>query len=340
VNIPLRLGILSVPMSPLLTVILVILLVAFAAICSGLNIGLMSLHPAELKRKAKLGDKRAKRVYPFRKNAHLSLAAILLSNVAFASATALVLGNALNGFIAGIISTLLLVIFGELAPQALFAKHALRICSLLTPLLKLMVIVTYPASKPLQLLMDRLFGTHDGAGLHSRRELGLMMSEHVNHEDSELDDDEVEIIRGALLLSEKQVVDIMTPMESVYWLSEDTVIDGAKIDEIKAARRSRIPVFNKTLTKCRGILLMKDLVDIDFDEQNFPITSLRLHPTKVVGAKTALDTMFRRFIAARTHLIPVEKNDEIAGIITIEDLIEEIIGHEIIDESDHANSRV
>ncbi len=321
------------------TALLVFVLVLMAAVCSGLNIALMSLHPAELKRKVKLGNRDAKRVYPFRKNAHLTLAAILLANVAFATATALVLGDALNGLIAGAITTILLVVFSELAPQALFAKHALRATSLLAPLLKLMVIATYPVSKPLQLIMDKIFGLHDAMGLHSRRELGLMINEHLGHLESELDDDEIEIIKGALLLSEKQVSDIMTPIKSVYWLSPDTLIDGDKIDEIKASNRSRIPIFNNDFTKCYGILLMKDLVDINFDGHNQRVDELHLHPTKLVGARTALDTMFRRFIAARTHLIPVEKNDHIVGIITIEDLIEEIIGHEIIDESDHANQR-
>lgn len=125
----------------------------------------------------------------------------------------------------------------------------------------------------------------------------------------------------------------------MFWLKIDTIIDGTEIDNIKNEGCSRIPIFNTSLTKCHGILLMKDLVDIDFNIHSCRVDQMPLHPTKLVGARTALDTMFRRFIAARTHLIPVEKNDDIVGIITIEDLIEEIIGHEIVDESDHANSR-
>lgn len=317
----------------------VIFLIALAAVCSGLNISLISLSPNDLKRKAKLGDRRAKRVLPLRQNAHLSLASILLVNAGAASTTPLVLHNHLNGISAVAISTFLLVIFGELAPQALFTKHALSLCSYFSPLLKLMIIATYPISKPLQLGFDRVVGRQDEQALHSRRELGLLISDHLGEPQSDLDDDEVEIIKGALQLSEKQVGEIMTPIERVYWLSRDDLIDDKKIDEIKAANWSRLPVFNKNLTKCYGILRMKDLVDIDFDEKSYPISELKLHPAKTVGSRTALDTMFRKFIGARTHLMPVEKNDEIVGVITIEDLIEEIIGHEIIDESDHLTRR-
>ncbi len=51
-------------------------------------------------------------------------------------------------------------------------------------------------------------------------------------------------------------------------------------------------------------------------------------------AMTALDTMFRKFISAKTHLMVIERDDKIAGVVTVEDLVEEIIGHELEDESD------
>jgi len=311
----------------------VFLLVAFSALCSGLNIALMSLEVADLRRKSKLGNTDARKVLPLRRNTHLSLAAILLCNIAAVSASSLVLEGELYGILAGLTSTLLIVVFGEIIPQALFNRHALTYTARLAPLLRLMILLTYPVSKPLQLLLDKLFG-QEVDELQSRHELGVMISEHLGSQNSELDDDEVEIIRGALLLSEKRVRDIMTPIAQVYWLIPQTIIDGDKIDEIKDRGRSRIPVFNADKTICYGVLLMKQLIDIDFDEESPRVDELTLHPVQAVGSMTALDTMLRKFIGSHTHLVPVEKDDKIVGIVTIEDLIEEIVGHEIEDETD------
>lgn len=317
--------------------IFVVVLVAMSAVCSGLNISLMALKPADLRRKAKLGDNNAKKVVHLRANSHLSLASILLTNVAVISTTSIVLEHRFNGLIAGIASTLLIVIFGEIFPQAFFLKNALKITAFFSPVLKAMIVITYPIAKPLQLLLDKLFG-HDEGKLHSRHELGLIIAEHSGHKESELDDDEVEIIRGALKLSETHVFDIMTPIGSAYYLSINSVVDAKKIDEIKAANYSRIPLLNTDKTEAQGILLMKDLVDIDFDERAYKVSELPSHKLSVIGSRTALDTMFRKFIGAHTHLMAVEKNDKIVGIVTIEDLLEEILGHEIQDESDDARA--
>lgn len=311
----------------------VLLLVLASAICSGLNIALLSQDLADLRRKAKLGNSAAKRVLPLRKQTHLTLAAILFTNVAAVSATSLVLDQRLEGLVAGLLGTVLIVVFGEVMPQALFSKNPLFWLNLFAPLLKLMILATYVLSKPLQILLDRLF-PRQRAKLQTRQELGLLITEHLSDNSSELDEDEVEIMRGALQLSEKQVRDIMTPLAQTYWLTPDTVLDDAKIEEIKRKGYSRIPVFNQELTKCYGILLMKSLVDVDFDEHPQRVDEMLLHPVQLVGSKTALDTMFRKFISGGTHLIPVERDDHIIGIATIEDLLEEIVGHEIEDESD------
>lgn len=314
------------------------LLLGISAVCSGLNIALLSLDLGTLQRKAKLGDAKAKSVLPLRQNVHLTLASILLTNVAVATSLPLVLNTTLSGITAGVISTIALVIFGEILPQAVFARHALSLYSALRLPVMAMIVITYPLSKPLQILLDRLVGKH-GIQLHTRHELGVLVSEHIGTNESELDEDEVEIIKGALQLSEKRVRDIMTPIKNVYWLAPDTIINHKKINEIKAAGRSRIPVLNRKHTKCYGVILMKDMVDINFEESPVGVKELPLYASRPVGAMTALDTLFRKFISAQGHLLPVEKDDRIVGIVTIEDLIEEIIGHEIRDEADRSNKR-
>jgi metal transporter CNNM len=308
-------------------------LVALSAICSGLNISLMALQPSDLQRKAKLGDKQAKRILPLRNNSHLVLTSIIITNVAVISVTSLVLDQHLAGILAAALSTLLIVIFGEVIPQALFVQNALPLTATFAPLLRLMIIATYPISKPLQLLLDRLIPAN-APQLHSRNELGFIIHEHLGNPNTQLDEDEITIIQSVLQLSQQRVADIMTDIGQVFWLTPDYVINAQTISDIKNQGRSRVPIFDQQLTRCYGVLLLKDLVAHDFSTQQQPVSHWRLHPVKPVGSMTALDTMFRKFIAARTHLIPVERDDKIIGIVTIEDLIEEIIDHEIEDETD------
>lgn len=325
-------------MSIFLTILLVLLLVLASAIFSGLNIALMSLDPAELRRQIKLGNKAAEKVLPFRRNTHLALASILLTNIGVISATSLVLDEHLSGIMAGILSTLLIVIFGEVVPQALFAKNALLWTARFGWLLRLTTLLSYPISKPLQLLLDRIVG-HRTNRLYGREELGMIITEHAGSAQSELDEDEVEILRSVLQLSEKHVRSITTPIDKVYWLRLDTDLTDERIDEIIATGYSRIPIFNADLTDCAGILLRKDLVDSYLERRPSVIGDLPLHKVESVGSRTALDTLFRRFTTSHTHMLPVERSDKIIGVVTIEDLIEEIIGHEIQDETDHVKNR-
>jgi metal transporter CNNM len=321
-------------MSDSLTIVIeVVLLIGASAICSGLNIAVMALDLKDIERKAKTGNKQAIKILPIRRRTHLTLAAILLTNVAAVSATSLVLEQKLAGLLAWILSTILIVVLGEIVPQAFFLKDPLKWTSRLANILKFMIIITYPLSRPLEKLLDRLLPNHKSA-LQTRGELGLLISEHIDDKSSELDDDEVEIMKGALSLSEKRVREITTSIQHTYWMTPETKLSDIKIDEIKMKGYSRIPILNDDLTDCYGLLLMKDLVDIDFDDNNYLVSDIALHPTKTVGSMTALDTMFRKFISAKAHLMPVERDDKIIGIVTIEDLIEEIIGHEIEDETD------
>lgn len=325
-------------MELIITIATTIVLVVLAAIFSGLNISIMSLSVGDLERKARLKNRDAIRVLPLRRRYHLTLASILFANVAVVSASTLNLESAFNGLVAGIVTTILMVVFGEVLPQAIFVKAALRFCAIFSPLMRLVTWITFPLSWPLARLLDRLIGP-EGHTLHTRAELGMLIDEHRRFDGSELDEDEVEIVRSTLQLSEKTVRDIMQPIEEVYWLTDDVVLDEATVREIVNNGYSRVPIFDEALTECHGVLLVKDMVDSDFRTHPTPVRQFVLHETTLVGSRTALDTMFRKFAKIRSHLVPVEKDGVVIGIITVEDLIEEIIGHEIADETDHMLDR-
>ncbi|HSX47826.1 MAG TPA: CNNM domain-containing protein [Patescibacteria group bacterium] len=317
----------------IIVVLEVLALILLSAICSGLNIAVMSLDLGDLKRKADLGNKQAKKVLPLRQRPHLTLASILLTNVAAISATSLVLSQRLNGWISGLLATILIVIFGEVIPQALFLKNALVLSSIFAPFLNFISGLTYLLSRPLELLLNNLFPITKNK-LQTRQELGLIIREHLSDETSELDQNEIEIMRGALFLSEKRVRDIMTNIQHTFWLEPTTKLDDEMIDQMKSKGFSRIPVFNNSFNECYGILLMKDLVDIDFDDNNYLVKDMKIHKVNTIGSMTALDTLFKKFIVSSIHLMPVEKDGQITGIVTIEDLTEEIFGQEIEDETD------
>lgn len=316
----------------------IILLVAAAAVCSGLNIGLMSLSRADLRRKAKIGNRDAIKVLPLRERTHLSLVSILFINVAVVSISSLLLEHYFNGIIAGVATTLLMVIFGEAVPQAYFVRFSLKFCAFFAPVIWLMIFITYPLSKPIQLFLDKIIGHHPHE-LQTRHELGLLLAEHDHQMASELDQDEVEIVRSALQLSEKTVGRIMRPITDVYWLKNTAMLDEKTVDEITKKGYSRVPIFDAALTQCYGVLLMKDMVDIDFDDEPRAVLDFVLHETELIGSRTALDTMFRKFMTIRSHLVPIERDGKVVGILTVEDLVEEILGHEIADETDHALAR-
>lgn len=319
-------------MEVMLITITATILVGLSALCSGLNVALLTLRVDDLRRKAKLGDKHAKTALAIRRKVHFYLAGILLANVAFASATSVVLNSLLSGFLAVVVSTLALVIFAEITPQAFAIRHAKDAVAFFAPAIRIVSYIGYPITRPIELLLDRMVGKSHTV-LHTRHELSLLIADHLN-EPSELDENEVEIVQSTLKLSETRVKDVMTPISHVYHISNTTRVGQNKFEEMKNSHYSRIPIFNKNHTRGTHYIYMKDLHDYDFDEKTYELNELPRHRAKKVGSMTALDTLFQQFIASKKHMMFVEKDNKLVGIITIEDLIEAVIGHEIYDEKD------
>lgn len=154
--------------------------------------------------------------------------------------------------------------------------------------------------------------------------------------DNELiDEDAKTIMEGALSVSDMQVRDIMIPRAQMMVIKVDADIDEA-LPQIIDAAHSRYPVIDDSLDNVVGILLAKDLLPLIIDrETEFDLKSL-LRPTVVVPESKRLNVLLREFRQNRNHMaIVIDEYGGVAGLVTIEDVLEEIVG-EIDDEYDEA----
>ncbi len=136
----------------------IILCLSQSATLSGLNLGLFSIGKLELEVEAKKGDPRAVRVLRLRKNANFALVTILWGNVAVNVLLALLSGSVMTGVIAFLFSTVVITIFAEIIPQSYFSRHALKMASLLAPVLRFYQLLLYPVARPTAWVLDRWLG--------------------------------------------------------------------------------------------------------------------------------------------------------------------------------------
>ncbi|MBL7022378.1 HlyC/CorC family transporter [Patescibacteria group bacterium] len=312
--------------------LIVIFLVLLSGLFSGLTLGLLSLDKNELKRKISLGDVRAKKVYSVRKNGNFLLATLLLGNVAVNSSLAIFLGNIASGVMAGIIATGLIVIFGEILPQATFSRYALAVGAQTAWLVKIFMIVLSPICWPIAWILDKGLG-EEMPTVYSKKELMKIIEEHEDSTHSDVDEDEERIIKGALSYSNRTVEQVMTPRTVVFALDINTPLGEKTLNLIKEESFTRVPVYEGTIDNVKGVLYVKDLLSLKdgllvkdvYKEENMI----------VVSGGTHLDKLLNIFINSKAHIAFVK--DEYGGfdgVITLEDILEEILLQEIVDETD------
>lgn len=315
-------------MSNILLWLMAVLLLALSGIFSGLNIGLMMARPDDLKRKAGQGDEIAKLVYRYRKDGYYLIFCILLGNVGVNTAMSILLGNMTNGVVGGLIATLLITMFGEILPQAIFTQRGYRFVRHFFWLLNVIYVLFWPLARPMSKLLNRLLGK-ETPQLYSHQELEQIIHEHAERSDSPVDYDESRIAAGALQFSKKTAGDLVTPMSDVFTVDLDDELDATLLAQIKHAGHSRIPVCSEG--RLVGVLYVKDVVGRDL---SLPISQLYRDKIHDIDARSRLDTVLSRFIQTRNHLFVVIDDENELGIITLEDVIEEILDQEIEDEYD------
>ncbi|XP_076586553.1 metal transporter CNNM4 isoform X2 [Chaetodon auriga] len=330
-----------------LQVILISFLLVLSGMFSGLNLGLMALDPMELRIVQSCGTEKekkyARKIEPIRRKGNYLLCSLLLGNVLVNTTLTILLDDLTeSGFGAVVASTVGIVIFGEIVPQALCSRHGLAVGANTILVTKLFMLLTFPLSWPISKILDCVLGQEIGT-VYNREKLVEMLK--VTEPYNDLVKEELNMIQGALELRTKTVEDVMTPISNCFMIHSDAVLDFNTMSEIMESGYTRIPVYEDERSNIVDILFVKDLAFVDPDDCTTlkTITKFYNHPVHFVFHDTKLDSMLEEFKKGKSHLAIVQKVNnegegdpfyEVLGLVTLEDVIEEIIKSEILDESD------
>jgi CBS domain containing-hemolysin-like protein len=157
---------------------------------------------------------------------------------------------------------------------------------------------------------------------------------HLGAKEGEITHDESRMVRNIINLEEKRVEQIMTPRKMVFSLSSNTSIKSA-FTEVRKHAFNRVPVYENDKENIIGYVLVKDIYTLNIlDKGQENLRSIIFNITKV-DEKTNCLSLLNNFLKSRKHIAVVKDEfNGLAGLVTLEDLIETALGHEIVDETD------
>lgn len=343
-------------------------LICLSGMFSGLTLGLLGLDPVNLEIVAK-GDtnnaRYAQLIQPVRAKGNLLLCTLLIGNVAVNSALSILMADISGGLIGFLISTTAITIFGEILPQAACSRYALYVGSKVIWLVKIFIFMIWPLAYPISRLLDWVLGDELGM-VYTNRELQNLVEIHKRT--GQLQGLSAGIMQGALDFSKLAVENVMTKWEEAFILSVNSKLDFETLELIFKSGHSRIPVYDdrpwcgaqrhnsetsmpsagddKRKKTVVGLLFVKDLILLD-PEDELPIRNIIdtfRHDLKQVDVTMSVTEILDDFRHGRSHLAIVRKKTaktnngqpvyENVGIVTLEDIIENILRLEIEDEFD------
>ncbi|KAF9075744.1 hypothetical protein BDP27DRAFT_953678 [Rhodocollybia butyracea] len=263
------------------------------------------------------------------------LVVLLLSNVVINESLPILLDDAIGGGLAAIlISTASIVIFG-IIPQAICVRYGLIIGAKASPLVLVLMWLTAPISYPIAKLLNRVLGAND-THTYKKSQLKSFLQFHRTGVEP-LAEAEINILSSVLELGAKRIETIMTPIKDVVQLDADAILDQEMLTYILSSGYSRIPVYDHSdPSGFIGLLLVKRLLQYDHS-LNLPVRSLRLSILPEALPYTSCFQAFNYFRTGRAHLLLITRTPGLGGaigIVTLEDIIEEMIAQEIVDETD------
>lgn len=338
----------------ILVLIVLILLNAFFAAS---EIAFISLNDAKIEKQAKEGNKKAKSIQKMLKDPSKFLATIQIGitlagflSSAFASETfANELAPLLNGVmpffsvavwnkISIVIITIILsyftLVFGELVPKRLAMKNYEKIAFATIRIIRAISLISAPFVKLLTFstnIVSKIFGV-SGEDEETVTEEEIRMMVDVGEEKGAIDKEEKEMINNVFEFNDKIASEIMVPRTDIFALDIDSTISEVIEELSEDDRYSKIPVYDGTIDEIKGIVYVKDIL-ISQKNKNTKIKSLVKDAYYVSEAKL-VNELFQEMRKNKKQIaIVIDEYGGTSGIVTMEDILEEIVG-EIYDEYD------
>lgn len=333
----------SIDLITSLELLAVIVLLVFSGLVSGSEIAYFSLLPKDMEEINQSNSSSLVRVKKLLQNQKKLLATILVANnlinVGLILLTTLVINQLINFsalheylsfFIQVIGITFIILLFGEVIPKIYATKNGLFLSKLMSLPLTFLSYLLYPIS----FLLMRFTGFIDKHVKQRGLDITVEDLSHALDLTSDIDEDNEEhkILKGIIKFGETSVKQIMTARVDVVALEKNAVYQDV-ITAILESGYSRIPVYEESFDTITGILYIKDLLPHLEEKENFDWNTLVRKPFFVPENKK-IDDLLEEFQEKKIHLaIVVDEYGGTSGIISLEDILEEIVG-EISDEFD------
>lgn len=324
-------------------IILLVLLLFLSGYFSGAETALVSLSPATVRDMVQKKKRGSKAVGFLKAHPHKLLITILIGNNlvnigASVFATLVfetLLGSAALGIITGVL-TFFILVFGEIVPKSFAQNYAKSLSRIVAPPLLVMYWIFTPLVWVFDLLVKVLLRlSSDGKKESHVTEDELKAFVSIGAEEGTIEREEQELIENVLQFTDTRVEAIMVPRVDIQAISIDSTLHDAA-NFVAKHHHSRIPVYKESIDNVVGVLTVKTLMHhMHREEMHHKLSDIDLlEPLKVPHSKP-INQLFHEFQKRRMHLaIVLDEHGGTAGLITLEDILEEIVG-EIVDEFDH-----
>ncbi len=317
--------------------------VIVSALCSIIEAVLYSVPQSQIEVMARSGKKSGQILKRLKKNIRQPITAILTLNTiantmgaAVAGASAAVVFGEENLIWFSIFFTLTILLFSEILPKTAGVAYAKNLAPWIARPLNGLIKIMSPLIWLCQ-AVTHLIPHQEKEALVSIEEIHAVAV--LGRKSGEIEHQQEKVIANILKLQDKTVRQVMTPRTVVFSLNEHLTISEALEKKVQWSRHSRVPVFDKNQDDVVGVVLSRNvLLSLHEGKKDQKLSDL-MQPVHFVPEAAPLNRILMEFFEQRIHLfVVVDEYGSVTGVISLEDIIEEIVGREIIDESDTAGN--